>query len=412
MSEPKTIELDFLSGDYACANALTSARHAARYLAARNMPWDLISWGHNALPGTWRTHNRSTKEENQYKQEASIVLALGGGFQFFNIAYCGGGYIQKWAIPIWENTAKFCREREFCFKAKPYSNIAIMVPYQVTPTESKNLYSAGNSSLMSYKTWMSALCDIQLSPNVILESELENTDLSDYQLIVLPNSASLLPAAKEKLLSFVKNGGKVVTDILSANNFTDITGIDTSSAQRKLRFISDGNALAAFETDVIDTLDCKNTYGDLYSQNYFEFDSIKTPSAYVTPLNDGKIYSLAFDFTDTYDFNVSTVIKNWLKALFDNANINQFVKVSGSSFIEVITTRKNDDLLVNLINLTGDHRIQNVRNYNEIVPLYNLTIEVDKKREIFIEPEHKKMTSNTLEKLEIHTTLIVKDYFK
>lgn len=413
MSEKKTVEVDFLSGDYSCANAVISGRHCGRYLAARNMTWDLMAWGQNAVPCAWQTHNRSTKEENQYKQEASTIVALGGGFQFFNIAYCGGGYLQRWALPIWQKTAEFCREREFCHKAKPYSNIAVMMPYCKTPKNSERLYTTWNiDSLFSFNTWLSALCDIQLSPNVVFESELDTTDLSQYELIFMPDSFNILPEAKEKLLSYVETGGKIICDIISANNFSDITGVDTSNREKALRYISDGESLGAFETDVSPIIPDQNTFGSLYTENYFECDSIEEPSAYVVKLEKGKIYSLRFDFSDVYKLNQTTAIKNWLKQLINDSDISEHVKVTGSGYVEVVTTRKNDDLLVNLINLTGDHRISSVRSYNEIVPLHNLKIEIDKEKDMYLEPEHKKLTSTIIERLDIHSVVVVKDYFK
>lgn len=413
MTEKKTVEVDFLSGDYSCANAVISGRHCGRYLAARNMTWDLMAWGQNAVPCTWQTENRSTKEENQYKQEASVILALGGGFQFFNIAYCGGGNLQKWALPIWQKTAEFCREREFCHKAKPYSNIAVMVPYDTTEKNMCNLYATWNMpSLSSFYTWISALCDIQLSPNVIFESELESTDLNEYELIFIPNTNKLLPEAKNKLIDFSKNGGVIIADLSSVNHFTDITGIDTRNSKKCLRYISDNTSLGAFEVSIMPLIKHKNTFGSLYTKNYFDCDSIEEPSAYISESNSGKIYSLAFDFTDAYSNNKTSAIKNWLKNLIKSTSIKEHVKVSGSGYVEVVTTQKNDDLLINLINLTGDHRLNNVRSYNEIIPLYNLKIEIDKDKEIIIEPEHKKMESSILERLEIHSVLIVKDYFK
>ncbi len=415
MSEKATVEVDFLSGDYSCANAVISGRHCGRYLAARNMTWDLMAWGQNAVPCTWQTANRSTKEENQYKQEASIIVALGGGFQFFNIGYCGGGYVQRWALPIWEKTAEFCHERQICHGAKPYSNIAVMVPYEVTPKNMRNLYSTWSKpALTSFNTWLSALCDIQLSPCVVFESELDSTDLSDYSLIVLPNNSSLLPDAKNVLEKFILNGGTVVTDIDSVGFFDEITKIKTSKRSEELKYLAYDGALAAFKADILNISGDLENYGELYSKNYLENDSKKIPSAFITPYGSGKIVSMNYDFTKAYSHNVTTVIKKWLRGLIDTLNIPCFVNVKGSSFIEVVTTKKNDDLLISLINLSGDHRLPNVRSYNEILPIYNINVSIDKKKDVFLEPGHIKLDSENInvQRLDIHSILVVKNYFK
>ncbi len=420
MSEKPTVKVDFLSGDYTCSNAVISGRHFGRYLAARDMTWDLMSWGQNARPCSWETNNRSTKELNQYLQEASIIIALGGGFQFFNIAYCGGGYVQKWAIPIWERTAEFCREREICHKAKPYSNIAVMVPFEVPPHETDNLFTTWlKPELTSFYTWLSALCDIQLSPNVIFESSLDETDLTEYELIVLPNCHNLGGKALEVLTDFVKNGGKIIADIDAVDSFKNITGINTLNRKEELRYLASNGSLSAFYGNIAHIYSDKETFGELYSENYFENDSISMPSAYTENVENGKIYLLNFDFTEVYKNNITSTVKNWLRDIIKDSEINVPIKVTGSGYVEVITTKKDNDLFINLINLTGDHRLPEVRSYNEIVPLYNLTVEVDKVKEIAIIPKNKftieESDNNmliTVDKLEIHTVLIIKDYFK
>ena len=412
MPEKKTVEVDFLSGDYACNNAVVSGRLSGRYLAARNMTWDLMSWGQNAVPCSWQTHNRSTKEENQYKQEAAEIIALGGGYQFFNIAYCGGGYVQRWAIPLWERVAEFCRQRQFCHGARPYSPIAVMVPYETTSLEMSNLYTTWSKpSLSSFNTWVNALCDIQLSPNVIFESEL--TDLSEYELIIIPDRSTLTSECIKRIEAFVKGGGTVICDLLSVNNFSSFTGISAKNISRKLRYVSSKDSLSAFEAFTCDVL-AEKGFGELYTENYFENDSICEPSAYFKEIGSGRFFGLSFDFSQAYASNVSSAFKKWLSGLIDQTGVHIPVKVKGSGYVEVVSARKNDDLLISLINLTGDHRRADVRSFNEIVPLHDLRLEIDKPCVLREMPKNQLLDSRDgiIEKLEIMTTVIAENYFK
>ena len=73
-------------------------------------------------------------------------------------------------------------------------------------------------------TWLDALCEIQLSPNIVLESELEKADLSQYDLIVLPKPIQLPDTYT----------GKVIVD-------------GDAAADAKLLWLSDGQTLAAME---------------------------------------------------------------------------------------------------------------------------------------------------------------------
>lgn len=39
-----------------------------------------MAWGENVVPCSYTTENRSTKEYEQYCQEAAMVISLDGGF--------------------------------------------------------------------------------------------------------------------------------------------------------------------------------------------------------------------------------------------------------------------------------------------------------------------------------------------
>ena len=367
MPDPVCVPVDFLSGDYECGNAVVSGRHNGRYFAARGMTWDLMSWGQNAIPFSWDTKNRTTKSAVQYMQEAAAVLSLGGGYQFFNIAYCGGGVLQRWALPVWEKTAEFCRQRQVCHGARPWSNLAVMVPNRRNDPKNSALFQKNIPGTEAFCAWLDGLCESGFSPNVIFESELNETDLSPYDLIILPTPAKI-PESYQ---------GTVIVD---------------GGGERTLGWLSDGEALAAMEVGM--EAHDGTPFGEIWSRNYFEHDSVSTPSA----CKRGKTYRLTFCFADAYRNNVSPVLRNWLKALVADTGVEIPVKVTGSSYVETVTTRKGNDLLVSLINMNGDHRRREVRAFDEIPPLYGITVTVGNE-------------TRTVEKLEIHEVLIFQDFF-
>ena len=69
--------------------------------------------------------------------------------------------------------------------------------------------------------------------------------------------------------------------------------------------------------------------------------------------------------------------------------------------------------------MTGDHRLSGVRSYNEIIPLYNLSVSVKNASQAYLEPEHTILTSQksgdrsvfTVDRLDIHSILVIKNYF-
>ena len=98
------------------------------------------SWRHWANPCSWTTRNRNTKELAQYCQEAAVVVAMGGGFECFNILYGHGGIVQRWAIPIWRGMAAFCRQRQECFQARIRPELGIVFPAVRNDPEKEALY--------------------------------------------------------------------------------------------------------------------------------------------------------------------------------------------------------------------------------------------------------------------------------
>lgn len=368
MPHPVCVPVDFLSGDFDCGNAPVSGRRHGRFFAARGKTWDLMSWGQSAIPLSWSTKNRTTKSAEQLMQEAAMVLSLGGGYQFFNIAYCGGGYLQRWAIPRWEKVANFCRQREACHGATPWSNIAVMVPNLPNDKKKASLFQQSSPGMMAFHSWIDALCESGFSPNIVFESELKKTDLSPYDLLILPTPAEI-PSTYQ---------GKIIVD---------------GGGEPTLAWISDGEGLAAMEVGMSNGEG--EPFGEIRSENYFEHDSLSMPSAH----KKGNTYRLTFRFADAYRENVSTVLRNWLKSLIADTGIPRPVQVRGSSFAEMVTTRKGNDLLVSLINMNGDHRRREVRCFDEIPPLYHLTVQAGEE-------------IRTVERLDIHKLLVFKNYFE
>ncbi|MEI6337549.1 MAG: hypothetical protein WCQ57_03075, partial [Verrucomicrobiota bacterium] len=115
MPEPVSADVDFLSGDYALCNSVTSARFEGRCLMHQGIPWDLMAWafGAKSLKDCF-----SQKSALQLKREAAVVLALGGGFQMYFQQRRDGSFPEH-EIPTMTEVAKFCRARQkFCHKAE------------------------------------------------------------------------------------------------------------------------------------------------------------------------------------------------------------------------------------------------------------------------------------------------------
>lgn len=111
---------DYISGDLSSINSVDSARFDGRIMQSFERNWDIMSWGIS-----FPIHH--VKSAVQLCQEAAIILSLGGGFQIYNIQSPQKLVMDEWAIPIWAEVAKFCRDRQpYCQGAKIYPDVGIL----------------------------------------------------------------------------------------------------------------------------------------------------------------------------------------------------------------------------------------------------------------------------------------------
>lgn len=372
MPEKTTVKPDFLSGDYASTNSVETARHASRCVAARNIPWDLMAWGQNAIPGSFTTSNRSTKEYEQYCQEAAVVISIGGGFEFFNIMYGGGGTIQPWAVPLWEKVAAFCREREFCHKSEFVHQVGIIYPFERNCREDANLYSNELDCYTALCSWNNCMLNCGFSTEVVFESEPGN--LNDYPVIVLPTAKSLSAESVKLFEKYVENGGRLIVDLGSAEYFSSFAGITKSETNKKLIFIEGNNALAAAETDFASFSGEFNVSGYGYNTNYFTGE--KFPVAIKKNIGKGSIVFMCINLADTYKINVTTAIKDFMRNVIKATDFEPVAEISGSSFADLSIMQKDGKLILSVVNTAGQSGLENVRGYNEVPKIGPITVKV------------------------------------
>ena len=163
-------------------------------------PWDLMAWSF-----TWRDGLYSTKPLRQLEQEASVVLALGGGFQAY-FPQKRDGSIRKWQMNLMGDVAKFCRDRqEFCFKSKPVPQVGLILSTNAFYRINKGLFAGGNELPISIKGVLQCLLDGQNVTDVVMEHHLQER-ADDFPLLIYPEWDYIDPDFKNVLLEYVKKG--------------------------------------------------------------------------------------------------------------------------------------------------------------------------------------------------------------
>lgn len=373
MPEKREIPIDFISGDYSCYDSVRRARQVGRCCSHHEYTWDLIAWGQNAVPASWETRNRCTKEVEQMCQEAAVALSLGGGFQFFNILYGTGGLVQDWAIDNWRQVAEFCRAREkYCFRAKSVADIAVIFPsYYPNRIGREMLFVGGAWKTM--QNWIGMIQDIGYSCDVIYEADL--TKLGKYKAVVMPAAISYQQETKEKIERFAKEGGLVIADG-GVRLDERISGVTFAQGENRLLFLDGKGRLSALEARYYEPTLC-GAEAILYCQkeNYY-YEKEKMVSGVLHIVGKGKVVSLCTKLGPVYGDNITYAFKQYIKELFDKSGYLPMVSVEGSDYVDVTLMQKDGYLMVNLLNMAGEHSVTGVRTFREIPKVGPISVKI------------------------------------
>ncbi len=204
--EKPELPVDFFSGDYLGNASLTRARLDARYLAqsslAANKPWDLMAWGFQQANTNAIGHIH--KPAAQLKQEASVVLAQGGGFQIY-YQPSRAGRIDERHINVMANVAEFCRERQaLCHKSRSASQIAVLFSRNSLYRTSNKLFGGWGAATNPCTGLLDALidnyCSIDIAPDW---SNL------DYPILAIPDWIDIGAQLAQDLAARVRTGLKL-----------------------------------------------------------------------------------------------------------------------------------------------------------------------------------------------------------
>lgn len=341
MPEAVSVPLNFLSGDYEHLNSVNSARYAGRYLVHQGIPWDLMAWSFSRTPNAdsipWKQ-----KTAIQLKQEAAIVLALGGGFQAY-FTQKRDGSVKLNEMDVMAEVARFARERQpYCHHSVQIPQVALLFSTAAYQRESPGLFSryTGNSRLRGV---LQCLLEGQNSVDIVSEETL-GQNMKRFPLIVIPEWNYLLPVFKDDLIRYVEEGGSLL-----------VIG--------------------------------KETCG-LFEEQMPEGAAASKP--FVTRRGKGQIgflpQPIGLDYLKDKSESTRKLVNDLVRTLFPDP----VVQVKGSPWVDVSTSRLGDKLTVHLVNTSGDH--QRLTYIEDIRPLerLQLSVKTDKKpSKVTLQPQGK-----------------------
>ena len=416
MPEPVSVELDFISGDYALQNAVNAARLESRIMARQGKAWDLMAW---AFGGKFEELCFSTKTVPQLQQEAAIVLSIGGGFQAY-FRQKADGSINEWQMKLMAEVAAFCRARQkLCHRATAMPQVAVLCSGEAIYRNNTLLFQLPEHLRLPMQGVMQCLLDSQYSVEVLIEHQLSGR-MQEYPIIIVPEWDYLKPRFKEELLVYVKTGGKLLivgpkaAALFKAQLRVRLLG----KPQEKDQWLEHGGWLCAAKTMSLEVKPGPGVkvFGKLYREN-----DNKGPfnhAATITRHGKGTIAAAYVNIGERYCRAQTTVIRDFLHTLVQKLFPGPIVQVTGSHHVDVVVNRKDGKLLVNLVNTAGPHADPDVQTFDEIPtlgPLELLIRTARKPKTVMLCPANKKLRFRynagrinlTLPKLDLHDIIVI-----
>jgi hypothetical protein len=352
-------------------------------------PWDLMAWGFSTK---WEEGCASIKSAIQLKQEAAMVLCLGGGFQTY-FKQKRDLSIYDWNMDIMGEVAEFCRARqEFCHRAQTVPQVALLYSREsLYRTNSKLFGPWANEALVPLNGVLRCLLDSQYSVDILVEHHFEQ-GISQYPLVVVPEWPYLGEDFKSLLLNYVEEGGNLLlVGPRSTALFEKQLGVSLKGTpQEKSQWLEHNGRLAGMKTlsQSVEVGAQAQPLGRIFAKRDIKGDS--ETAASVAALGKGKIAATYINLGERYCTARTSRAREFLKALVQQLFPEPMVEVKGSHYVDVVVNRINGRLAVNLVNTAGPHHDKDIYVFDEIPTLGPLEIIIRqqaKPKNVVLQPE-------------------------
>jgi hypothetical protein len=418
MPVPVDVDMDFLSGDFLPYKSVASGEFEARCLAPQGKPWDLMAW-------TFTRHfhqdaGHSQKSATQLKQEAAVVMAMGGGIQFYFKQKYDAAII-PYHIPIMEEVAEFCRARQvFSHKSRQIPQVALLystVGFKHRTLTTHNLYRPWGGESYATKTMLFPLLDNQYAVEILMDHHLQG-QFQSYPVIVVPQWEHLGEAMENQLKSYVEQGGTVlIVGAQAVLPFIDELGVtlDGERHAMKEQLGYHGNmASIQGEYQPIRVKEGTEAFAWFYKHGDMQYPD--RVAATVTSFGEGKIGAVYFDMADHYYEYQSYVVRELIGDLMQRLFPTPLIEIEGTHLVHVNAAENNGNRYYHLINNGGEHNNSYVFAFDEIPPLGPFQVRIrhaKRPKAIVMVPENQEIPftyndgiiSLTVPQLVIHSAL-------
>jgi len=425
--QPVCVNVDYLSGDFTSNDSYNGARFEARVLCEQKKPWDLMAWGfyYDFSPNSVF----SIKSVDALCREAASVIPLGGSFQIYNTQNRDGS-VRLWEVRELKNIAKFMRDREpFLKGSKPFSNIGVLYSdYDMRNKSDSLFYPGGNEET---KSAVRLILDSAHSCGILMDHTLTDEYLKEKNIIILPEIKYISGEIKSALLKFAENGGNIIIsgyeccklfeDVLYGVTISDESKTKPLFIYNKPRYTSQYAKSADVVVDGENSevlRKCSNISCGI--DESIDLNVEIKPIITKTKYGKGNIVAIYYNIFEIYARTPDFYIRNMMSDIIDSLDAEKFIEYKGQRFVDIVTSKKDGKLLINLTNTSGIYIENRIRAYDEIQPMANIEISVKLKNEpksVMLQPENiipdykydskSERLTVKVENLHIHSVIVI-----
>ena len=347
--EPPTLPVDFLSGDYLGNAAISTARLEARYLAQNGRPWDLMAWGFQQAQTANIGHIH--KPAIQLQQESSVVLAQSGGFQIYYVP-TRAGFFDNAHVETMGAVGRFCRVRQkVSQKTESIPQIGVVFSKASLYNTANKLFGGWGKASDPARGCLDALLACNWSVDILPDWKLSKI-VAQYPVVVLPDWADPGVATAKTLIAYAKAGGRLlVCGARNAALFASEAGVTLVGEPREQPAFLKGPVLA--NTTGL-WQDIEPTTATVLASRYSELDSRPEgrPAATAAPLGQGEIVLIPGPFGANYAASHAAPLRAFIGSIL-GPRFQPKVRVVAPPTVEVVLRRKDNQLLIHLLNATN-----------------------------------------------------------
>ena len=348
--EPPELPVDFVSGDYLGNASISRARLEARYLSWAGKPWDLMAWGFQSAQRN--PVGPIHKSSVQLMQEASVVLAQGGGFQIY-YQPTRAGKLDDRHVTVMEKVARFCRARQkLCHKSETASEIGVLFSKETLYTTVPKLFGGWGNAVNPARGIVDALIEKHYSVDVVPDWRLEQV-AGRYPCLVVPDWANIGAAATDVLLEYAGNGGRLlIAGAANAALFKDTLQVRLVGAPSDQLAYVPGTEVFANVRGLWQDVDPAGAH--VLERRYPTYDSTRDgkPAATLSAFGDGMIAAIYGPVGAVFAQTHAPETRRLLGRVMGQIHTPS-VEVDGPPTVEVVRRNKGDKTLLHLINVSG-----------------------------------------------------------